>query len=82
MTDSESIKTSCTVAHEHCKCFDYLTDEQRDLIEKNRVTVEFKKGEIIGTAGKTGRSTGVHLDVRLNWYQMKLDPASVLNFEK
>ncbi len=51
MTDSESIKTSCTVAHEHCKCFDYLTDEQRDLIEKNRVTVEFKKGEIIAKQG-------------------------------
>ncbi len=49
--EDEPIKTSCTVAHQHCKCFDFLTDEQRALIEKNRVTVEFKKGEIIAKQG-------------------------------
>jgi murein DD-endopeptidase MepM/ murein hydrolase activator NlpD len=38
-----------------------------------------RKGEIIGTVGKTGRSTGAHLDIRLNWYDVKLDPASVLD---
>ena len=38
-----------------------------------------KKGEIIGTVGKTGISTGAHLDIRLNWYDVKLDPASVLD---
>ena len=40
-----------------------------------------KKGEIIGTVGKTGRSTGAHLDIRLNIFDMKLDPESVLNLK-
>ena len=37
-----------------------------------------KQGDIIGTVGSTGRSTGAHLDVRLNWFGIRLDPASVL----
>ena len=41
-----------------------------------------KQGEVIGTVGKTGRATGAHLDVRLNLFGLKLDPASVLNLGK
>ena len=40
---------------------------------------EVKQGDIIGTVGSTGRSTGPHLDVRLNWFGTRLDPATVLN---
>ena len=39
-----------------------------------------KQGEVIGTVGSTGRSTGAHLDIRLNWFNVRLDPAIVLNF--
>ena len=37
-----------------------------------------KQGDIIGTVGSTGRSTGAHLDIRLNWFQVRLDPATCL----
>ena len=33
-----------------------------------------KSGAMIGKVGSTGRSTGPHLDWRLNWYQKRLDP--------
>jgi len=38
-----------------------------------------KQGEVVGTVGATGRATGAHLDVRLNWFGVRLDPATVLN---
>ena len=50
-------------------------------LEKLDVKVgdKVKQGEIIGTVGSTGRSTGPHLDFRINWFQTRLDPMSVLN---
>ena len=40
---------------------------------------KINKGDIIGTVGSTGRSTGPHLDFRVNWFQTRLDPMSVIN---
>ncbi len=40
---------------------------------------EINQGDIIGTVGSTGRSTGPHLDFRVNWFQTRLDPMSVIN---
>ena len=39
---------------------------------------KINKGDIIGTVGSTGRSTGPHLDFRVNWFQTRLDPMSVI----
>ena len=36
------------------------------------------QGDIIGSVGSTGRSTGPHLDFRVNWFQTRLDPMSLL----
>jgi len=40
-----------------------------------------KKGEVIGTVGSSGRATGPHLDIRLNWFGERLDPKSILNIK-
>ena len=39
---------------------------------------QINQWDIIGTVGSTGRSTGPHLDFRINWFQTRLDPMSVL----
>jgi murein DD-endopeptidase MepM/ murein hydrolase activator NlpD len=39
---------------------------------------KINQGDVIGTVGSTGRSTGPHLDFRINWFQTRLDPMTVL----
>jgi len=46
------------------------------FVEKDAIV---KQGDIIGTVGSSGRSTGPHLDVRLNWFDVRIDPATALN---
>ena len=40
---------------------------------------KINQGDVIGTVGSTGRSTGPHLDFRVNWFQTRLHPMSVIN---
>jgi len=35
---------------------------------------ELKAGDVIGAVGATGRATGPHLDWRMNWREVRIDP--------
>ena len=49
---------------------------QKLLVKKGQ---KIKQEDVIGTVGSTGRATGAHLDIRLNWFQTRLDPETVLS---
>jgi murein DD-endopeptidase MepM/ murein hydrolase activator NlpD len=60
--------------HGHGVSSSYLHMSRIDVKPGDRVS----KGDVIGAIGKTGRATGPHLCLRLNWFQVRLDPALVL----
>lgn len=41
-----------------------------------------KQGEVVAAVGKSGRATGPHLDWRVNWFNVRLDPALVLKIHQ
>jgi murein DD-endopeptidase MepM/ murein hydrolase activator NlpD len=41
---------------------------------------ELARGDPIARVGSTGRATGPHLDWRMNWFDVRLDPALVLQY--
>lgn len=43
-----------------------------------KVGQRVQQGEQIGTVGATGRATGPHLDWRVNWFDVRLDPQRLL----
>ncbi len=78
LVENNMYYTGATIIFDHGHGISTLYMHLKDINVKKGEKV--KKGQIIGTLGKSGRATGPHLDVRLNWFGVKLDPASVLNF--
>ena len=77
MVENDLFYTGGTLIFDHGHGISTLYMHMKDIYVKKGQ--EVKQGEIIGTVGSTGRSTGPHLDVRLNWFGIRLDPATVLN---
>ena len=69
--------TGGTIIFDHGHGISTLYMHMKDINVK--VGQKVKKGQIVGTLGQSGRATGPHLDIRLNWFDVKLDPASILN---
>ncbi|MFL2883322.1 MAG: M23 family metallopeptidase [Pelagibacteraceae bacterium] len=76
LSEKDLYFTGGTIIFDHGHGISTLYMHMKDVDVKEGQKV--KQGDIIGTVGKTGRSTGPHLDVRLNWFNVKLDPMSVL----
>ena len=77
LAEKDLYYTGGTLIFDHGHGISTLYMHLKDIYVKNGQKV--KRGEIIGTVGSTGRATGAHLDVRLNWFGVRLDPATVLN---
>ena len=69
--------TGGTIIFDHGHGISTLYMHMKDINVK--VGQKIKQGQIVGTLGQSGRATGPHLDIRLNWFDVKLDPASILN---
>jgi CRP-like cAMP-binding protein len=50
MEESERF-SGCTLSFHQCKCFEKLTDDQKDFLEANSVKIKYRKGEIICKQG-------------------------------
>ena len=76
MAEDDLYYTGGTVIMDHGHGISTIYSHLENVMVK--VGDEVKQGEIIGTVGSTGRSTGPHLDFRINWFQTRLDPMSIL----
>ena len=71
--------TGGTIIFDHGHGVSTLYMHMKDIHVK--VGQKVLQNDVIGTVGKTGRSTGPHLDVRLNLFDVKLDPLPVLSLK-
>ena len=77
LAQSDLYYTGGTLIFDHGHGISTLYMHMRKILVKKGQKV--KQGDTIGTVGSTGRATGPHLDIRLNWFDVRLDPATALN---
>ncbi len=76
LSEKDMYFTGGTIIFDHGHGISTLYMHMKNIYVK--VGQKIKKGQIVGTLGQSGRATGPHLDIRLNWFDVKLDPASIL----
>ena len=77
LVENDMYFTGGTIIFDHGHGISTLYMHMKDIYVE--VGQKVKKGDIVGTLGQSGRATGPHLDIRLNWFDVKLDPATILN---
>ena len=77
LVENDMYFTGGTIIFDHGHGISTLYMHMKDINVKKGQKV--KKGQIVGTLGQSGRATGPHLDIRLNWFETKLDPMTILN---
>jgi len=80
LVESDLFYSGGTLIFDHGHGISTLYMHMEKLFVENGQRV--KQGDVIGTVGSTGRATGAHLDIRLNWFDVRLDPATVLDVKK
>ena len=79
LAEPDLFYTGGTLIFDHGHGISTLYMHMKKILAKKGQKV--KQGDVIGTVGSTGRATGAHLDVRLNWFQIRLDPATVIDIK-
>ena len=79
LAEKDMYFTGGTIIFDHGHGVSTLFMHMKDI--NVQVGQKVKQGEVVGTLGKSGRATGPHLDIRLNWFEVKLDPASILKLK-
>ena len=77
LAEDDMYFTGGTIIFDHGHGISTLYMHMKDIDVK--VGQKIKQGQIVGTLGQSGRATGPHLDIRLNWFDVKLDPSTILN---
>lgn len=73
VAESDMYYTGGTVLLDHGHGLTTAYSHLKDVTVK--VGQVLRQGDQLGTVGSTGRSTGPHLDWRVNWFEERLDPA-------